>query len=370
MRKQTIALAVLASAATVAFSASADSFVPLSIRNAKPMFLVLPPRPPLPAKPGQHPANLAQWNGSFVDLTGHTINYTMVGADPALSNTSTHTTLWIIPVVMKFGAANGNLTFNPNTAHWNGRIVTKQVLRSPICEDGHVFRSGAVNLGPGEYLDDFQRGNFWSSVSTNSGYHTVMDCTTSKQLPPLKITVSPSQGNVMNNPFGSGVVGTDTFVSFDADASAYIGAHPQITPDTIPLFLSYDIYLTYSGCCIGGYHTALGGPPSGQIYSYATFVDSPDTPAQDIDAVSHEVGEVYDDPFANNVVNCNDSSLMEVGDPLENDADYGDFAVNFHKITWHPQSLVYIPYFGAPTSTSANGWYALNNDIDHVCPGQ
>jgi hypothetical protein len=77
-----------------------------------------------------------------------------------------------------------------------------------------------------------------------------------------------------------------------------------------------------------------------------------------------------DDPFVDNHVNCNDNSIMENGDPLEGLANYGTFTVSLNGFTWHPQSLVFIPYFGAPTSLSANGWVALHNDITHVCPGQ
>lgn len=369
MMKRVVALAVIAGAVVMTFAASA---APNWSGPGTPhgVYAVLPNHGALPQ--GQHPpATLAQWSGSFTDLTGHSVNYKMVGADPAASNTDTHVTTFVIPVIMTYGASNGNMTFNPKkkfTSGFGQLSVIKALAKSPIFDPGADFVSGSIDCGTSQYVDSWQRCNFWSSVSTNTGYHTILDATKVKSLKPLKITVTPAQGNVINNPFGSGVVGTMSINSFDSALHSYMSAHSSvITADTLPLFISYDIYLTEGGCCIGGYHSASGA----QTYSYSTFVDSAGAFSEDVSAISHEVGEWFDDPFTNNHVYCNDNSIMEVGDPLETKANYGTFTVNLHKITWHPQSLVFIPYFGAPTSTSANGWTALHNDLNGgVCPGQ
>ena len=337
---------------------------------------VQPPAQPAIERPhGTPAASLAQWNGGFTDLLGHAITYTMVGADPATSNTTTHVKVYLIPVIFKYGPTNGNKTFNPNKATLNGsKNIIKSLLSSPMFDDGADFTSGAIDCGTAQFVDAFQRCNFWSKVSTNTGYHTVIDYTKTKKpnkLPALKIVVTPAQGSVISNPFGSGVVGTYPINSFETQAHTYMSAHNTIiTPDTFPFFISYDIYLTSGGCCIGGYHNRSGAHGTGQTYGYTTVVDSPGAFSMDIDAVSHEVSEWVDDPFVDNHVNCNDNSILEVGDPLEGLANYGTFPVNLNGFTWHPQSEVFLPYFGAPTSTSANGWYALHNDINHFCPGQ
>ena len=78
------------------------------------------------------------------------------------------------------------------------------------------------------------------------------------------------------------------------------------------------ILSSFGGCCIGGYHSANGSQPSGQTYSYATYVDAVGSFSQDVSALSHEIGEWMDDPFVDNRVNCTDNSIMENGDPLEN----------------------------------------------------
>jgi hypothetical protein len=144
----------------------------------------------------------------------------------------------------------------------------------------------------------------------------------------------------------------------------------QINPGVLPLFITYDVFLTSGGCCIGGYHNANGAQPGGQTYSHATYVDSKGSFSQDVSALSHEIGEWVDDPFADNFVHCNDNSLMENGDPLENNANYGAFPYTLGGFTYNLQSLVFIGYFGAPKATSVHSWYSFQHDMSHVCPGQ
>ncbi len=334
------------------------------------VFTVLPNHGALPN--GIHPAaTLTQWSGGFTDLTGKNITYKMAGMDPSQSNTDTHIKTIIIPVVFVYGASNGNKTFDPTakkTAGMGKLSVIKALGKSPIFDPGADFPSGSIDCGTSQYIDAFQRCNFWNGVQTNTGYHTILDATKVKKLKPLTITVSSAQGGVINNPFGSGVVGTMDINAFDSALNSYIRSNSKvITADVFPLFVSYDIFLTSGGCCIGGYHSASGT----QTYGYSTFVDSAGSFSQDVSAISHEVGEWMDDPFTNNHVNCRDNSILEVGDPLEGKTNYGTFTVSLNGQTWHPQSLVFLPYFGAPTSTSANGWTALHNDLNGgVCPGQ
>jgi hypothetical protein len=147
----------------------------------------------------------------------------------------------------------------------------------------------------------------------------------------------------------------------------------KLNPGVLPLFITYDTYLTevpLEGCCIGGYHSANGSQPGGQTYSYTTYVDDPGSFAQDVSAMSHELGEWMDDPFVDNNVNCLDNSIMEVGDPLENNANYGAFPYTLNGFAYNLQSLVFIGYFGAPRSTSVNSWLSFQNDESSTCPGQ
>ena len=371
MIKSVASLAVLASAVVLSCVANA---APQWNGKARPMFVVPSDHSPLPIHyaPGQVPpaGTLQSWSGGYTDLTGHSITFKMVGSDPATSNTDTHIKIVLIPVIAVYGPTNGNTTLDPSAKGTGGKgqkSVMQQLALSPIFDNGADFKSGAIDCGQAQYVDAFQRCNFWGHVSTNTGYHTILDLVKIKGVKPLTVNVSSSQGKIEANPFGPGNVGLLNFSTLDSQEIAYLTAHAsKITPDIFPFFISYDVYLTSGGCCIGGYHTARGQ----QTYGYTTYVDSQGAFSEDIDAVSHEIAEWYDDPFTNNHVNCQDNSILEVGDPLEGLPNYGTFTVKLNKFTWHPQSLAMMPYFGAPTSTSANGWTALHNDITNVCPGQ
>src|ERR1700754_2377483 len=196
MIKRVASLAALASAVVLACAASAGP-------AWKPMFVVPKDHTPLSYAKGHTPAGtLAQWNGSFTDLHGHNITYRMAGADPATSNTETHIKTFIIPVIFKYGPDNGNITFDPTKRKVNGKkTVIKNLLASPLFSENTKFKSGNINCGKGQYIDVYQRCNFWSHVSTNTGYHTILDYTKNKNLEPIVINVSTSQGSVGDNGF-------------------------------------------------------------------------------------------------------------------------------------------------------------------------
>ena len=360
-----IAASLVLACASIAFSQ--ETKYP-DIQNAKPMFTTLPNHMNL--APRAPAASLTQWNGSFKDLTNKTVTYTMVGTNPANTNVTTTTPVYIFPVKMVYGPANGNHTFDPKThVLSNGKTVIKNIIASPIFNKGVNFTQGSTNLGTTQYIDAFQRGNFWSTVAANSSYHVLLG--TPVVLPTQTVNVAPGLGSVINNPFGSGIVGTYDIKAFDAQVQTWMAAQSKITPGVLPLFITYDIFLTSGGgCCIGGYHSANGAQPGGQTYSHATYVDSPGSFSQDVSALSHEIGEWMDDPFVDNRVHCNDNSLMEDGDPLEGNANYGGFPYTLGGFTYNLQSLVFINYFGAPKTIPVHSWYAFQNDMSHVCPGQ
>jgi hypothetical protein len=339
------------------------------ILDAKPMFKAGPNH--LDLAPRAPAANLTQWNGSFKDLLGFTVKYTMVGTNPASSNATSTVPVYIIPIKMVYGPTNGNRTFDPKThVLGNGKTVVNNIIASPVFNPGVNFTQGGTNLGTTQYIDAFQRGNFWKYVQTHTGYHVLLGKPT--VLAEQTISVPLSLGAVYNNPFGSGVVGTYDINAFDAKLVSYMKKFTQINPGVLPLFVTYDVFLTSSlgGCCIGGYHNGIGLQPGGQTYAHATYVDSPGSFAQDVSALSHEIGEWVDDPFVDNAVNCNDNSILEVGDPLENNANYGAYPYTLGGSTYHLQSLVFIGYFGAPKSTSVHSWLSFQHDMSNVCPGQ
>jgi hypothetical protein len=310
-------------------------------------------------------AQLAQWNGAWIHKNVR-YPFVMVGADPRRSNTTTTIPTYIIPVKMVYGSSNGNMTFDPTlSTNFSGMSAQAVLTSSPLFASTVDFVQGGTDLGQTQYIDAFQRGNFWKVVKKNTGYHVILGTPTI--LPTQTITVSASQGSVITNPFLAGhKVGTMDINAFDAQLQGFLHNLTQITPDSLPIFINYDVYLTSGGCCIGGYHSANGSQPAGQTYSYTTLVDQGSGVfSQDTAAAAHEIGEWMDDPFIDNSVPCLDNSILEVGDPLVLD----DHAYPVGGFTYHLQDLVFVDYFGAGTAIPVNGWLSFQNDEKNTCPG-
>jgi hypothetical protein len=205
---------------------------------------------------------------------------------------------------------------------------------------------GGVNVGTSQYIDAYQRANFWGTVSSHPNSHLLLGGPT--VLAEVTVTVPKASGKT-GSVFGF-TAGLVDINYFDAQLNNIISKTPQIQPNTLPIFLTYDVYLTQSGqCCIGGYHSATGT----QTYSHATYIDHPGDFAQDVSALSHEIGEWADDPLLNNGNNT-PCGILENGDPLEGNANYGGYPYVLHGFTYNLQDLVTLPYFGAPASTSVN----------------
>jgi hypothetical protein len=364
-----IAALVLACTALASLALAQDY---AQITDAKPMFKAGPQHPPSPNQPAGK--QLVQWNGSFIDHNGAKQTFTMVGTNPATTNVTTSTTVWVIPVKFVYDASHGNKTFDPNKHKLpNGRTVIQNTLKSPLFNAGIDFKQGATDLGNTQYEDAFQRGTWWGkNVKKNTDYHVLLK-TVTKPEQTIDCTDSSCSVQVIQFQQGgpkitAGLADINYYDSLIQGFMSKLGA----TPDILPLFVWYDIYLTENGgeCCIGGYHNANGAQPAGQTYSNAAYADVVGIFSQDVSAMSHELGEWVDDPFVDNLVNCPaDNNILEVGDPLEGAANFGGFPYKLNGFTYNLQSLVFIDYFGAPRSDSANKWFAFQNDIG-VCPGQ
>ena len=324
-------------------------------------------------------SKLAQWSGGFTDNTQQPITFVMVGSDPNKTNVTTTIPVMIIPIKMVF-ANSGNKTFDPMTVKLpNGQTLLQNVLASPLFTNSVKWVQGGVNVGQTQYIDAFQRANFWDAVSSkNPNYHVLLGKPT--LLPEQTITVTGTNGGVITNPFGKNPAGWMYVNDFDTAVQGFIAKLIQINPGVLPLFITSDTYLTEDpagvACCIGGYHSALGAPPVGQTpttaqtYAYTTYEDEVGSFSEDISAMSHEIGEWMDDPFIDNMVDCADNNILEVGDPLENNPNYGTWPYKVGGFTYHPQSLVFLDYFGARPATDLHGWYSFQNDEPGPCPGQ
>jgi len=305
---------------------------------------------------------LQTWSGSF---TYHSVNYpyVMVGQAPS-TGLSTSVPTYLIPVKVIITTGTTQTVYNPNHVLLNGNTVTKNTKLSPIFDKTTTYIQGGVNVGTTQYVDAYQRADFWGTVQSKPNYHVLLG----GPIVLAQQTLSPPSTKGHNGtPFGFPAAEVD-INWFDGQLQGILASFPQITPHSFVIFLTYNVYLTQGGCCIGGYHTAIGTASGIQTYSEFTYVNHP-VFSQDVSALSHEVGEWMMDPLTNGG-NNSPCGIMENGDPLENGQPghpYGDWAYTLNGFTYHLQDLTTLPYFGAPPSTSVNGWLSFQNAALSVC---
>jgi hypothetical protein len=312
-------------------------------------------------------ANIPMWNGSFA-YQGLTYTFTMIGTDPALGDATTNVPVVIIP--LKFTFTRGvSLSATSNVCNDNQTAV-QRTQNSPIFQSV-PFSPGGTKVGNTQYIDAFQRANFWNLVSTSSpNYHVLLGPVT---VTPLQTINSKRSGTTVAGPCAR--IGEVDINFFDAQAQSLISSL-NIPPTSFPIFLDYNTFLTSNhNCCILGYH---GATASNQTYAFAAYSDPGifSAPIQDIHALSHEVGEWTDDPFGNNIVpawgnvgqvfGCQGN--LEDGDPVTGVA----FSAPLNGFTYHPEDLVFLPWFSRQfPSMSVNGWYTFINTFSSpaaACP--
>jgi hypothetical protein len=360
MKFRIAAFALVALALLSPVTAAAQQSAPVH----KPMFAVLRYRGPI-TDAMLASSRLPLWSGKYKYLT-QTYSFTMVGANPAGYDTTTTIPVYIIPIKVVIKSGTTNVTFDPLWKLANGKSMVTSVLDSPLFEKSIDYNQGGIDLGKTQYIDAFQRGNFWTFVKTNTAYHVLLGTPT--VLAEQTIALSASQGTV-DSSFGFPVGETD-INAFDTKLQAIMAKFVQINPGVLPIFVTKDVYLTQNGCCIGGYHSFTGT----QAYAYSTYVDHAGQFAQDVSALSHEIGEWMDDPLTNNTnvpLSCgilgNAQQILEVGDPEEGDANFGGHPYALGGFTYNLQDLVFVTYFGAPPATSVNKWATFQGVKLSVC---
>jgi hypothetical protein len=279
---------------------------------------------------------------------------TFIGTNPT-GGVSTTVPVYIVPIKVVYGSTS----YDPTVVQANGVSVIQNVLNSPLFNSSVDYVQGGTNLGTTQYEDAFQRGTLWGTVSSHTGYHVLLSTT----VEPVQTVTIPTKNGKLINAFGATNLIMANINTYDPKITALISAL-GIPSNALPQFITTQVYLSStnstSGCCIGGYHSTSGGQP----YSDASYITTVGAFAQDVSALSHELGEWIDDPYTNNNSPC---GIFEVGDPLEGNTNYGGYKYTVGGVTWNLQDLALLPYFGAPTSTSVNGWSTFQGETLGVC---
>jgi hypothetical protein len=348
---------LLAATLSLAGAASAQAEPRFLWGEGTPRFHVIPggnPREALAQSAvGQ---NVPLWNGSFT-FQSTTYDYTMVGIDPNLGSATSTIPVVIIPLTFVFSDGTTLSASDPVCDGTDSAVTLSQ--NSPLFQD-YPFLPGGTDVGTTQYIDAFQRANFWSAVSTSApDYHVRL--TTTVQ-PTQTIKVPPFSGSTSTGPCAK--IGQMGIIPFDLLARRLI-TRLGIPPTSLPLFLAYNTFLTEAGeCCILGYHSVTS---DNHTYAVAAYNDPGifDVPIEDIHALSHELGEWVDDPFGNNrtpgwragqATFCQKN--LEVGDPVTGVA----FTATLNNTDYHPEDLVFLSWFARESPSSAvNGWYTFLN---------
>ena len=329
---------------------------------------------------------------------GNSYTGAMVGQDPFgsdLSTTSINTV--VIPVIlitnsiavkitngMVITTKPGVTVFDPTAADacltGPNDVPLTLMEQSPIFQP-QTFDFGDTAVGTTQYIDAFQRGNFWKFVC-GSGYHTLLSPQVSS---PVTVNLPGDQGLAIGGPCGLLAI-VNYNVLFHQIFNQLL-ATSGVNSSQFPIFLFYNTVMAAGSsgnlkrCCILGFHAAVTQNPGKRVQTYA-FIDF-DTSGvfgpnvSDTVVAAHEVGEWMDDPFGNNptpawghvgqVAGCQNN--LEVGDPLS--------GTNFPTVMggngfpYHLQELAFFSWFYGAPSIAVNGWFSNNNtfkgDAGPVC---
>jgi hypothetical protein len=295
--------------------------------------------------------------------------YTIVGKNPAIkvANPATTVNAEIVPLIMKF---SGN-TWTPTTADScdPGASALARTQNSPIIKT-QAWKFGSTSIGTGQYIDAFQRAEFWKYAKPGGINPTFGVSLSVKTLKPVTITVPLAQGTVFTAGCGNGLLGAAEINWLDNHLQKVVIpslASQGVGTTTFPIFLLHN-FVEFIGnpsqCCVLGYHNTFNTSAGAQTYGLAMYDNSGDfNGSSDISALSHEVGEWQNDP---NTINPTPSwgnigqvsgcqANLEVGDPLSGTT----FADTLNGFTYHPQELAFFSWFYHQSpSLGVNGWFS------------
>jgi len=328
-------------------------------------------------------------------------NYTgmIVGANPTIrgrGHGSTSIPTFVVPLIItthEIGTSvdfnTGTITTTPGDTTFDPTVTDTACLSSPndvpmtLFQQSPIVQSasfhfGGTNVGKTQYVDAFQRANFWA-VDDHNTYHVLLNPVT--VLPPVVIDVPAANGLALATtslgppPFCApmGIVDIFWFDNYIDTVVLPALAAEGVNPANFPVFFVHNLVWAFPAidnifdCCVLGYHGDTGSLPD-QTYSPLDF-DSTGLfgpGAEDTAVASHEVGEWMNDPFGNTptppwghigqVPGCQDN--LEVGDPLSGtDAPP---VVMPNGFTYHLQELAFFSWFYGASSIGIHGWFSDN----------
>jgi hypothetical protein len=313
-------------------------------------------------------ASIPMFTASVRDGTS-TFRYSMVGKNPFVAQTQPSTTVstTLIPIVIKF--SNGD-TWNPAVIDsCDSQSALTRARNSPIFV-AQPWKFGPTSVGTGQYIDAFQRGEFYRQTKPNGinpGYHVKLALKTHAALVLHVPTADAAESTTV---CGNRKLGAVEINYLDGQIQHYITATlGSAATTTFPLFLLGNVveYIgSTSNCCVLGYHNAIPNASQLQTYGVSMYDNTGDFGSiADTSILAHEVGEWMNDPIGTNptkpwgnigqVAGCQFN--LEVGDPLTGTG----ITDTLNGKKYHLQELAFFSWFyHSSPSLGANGWFSSN----------
>jgi hypothetical protein len=351
----------------------------------------------LPAKPHflgpQHlgpgkSQSLPSFNYQITAYDDQIYTGTILGSDPSIpGNASTKIPVQIIPLIISVTSKDDGtiVTYDPTVPDTcaGGHTQVELVQNSPIFQKSQWTING-VNVGNTQYIDAFQRAEFWSLLK-GKNYHLTLDDTL---LPAQTLSFSGHNLSFTTPSCANAQLGLVDINDLDA-ALVNLITGPlagTINPGTFPIFLMKNVveYVAEpwfdNNCCVLGYHGAFLSGLQVQIYSPFVFETTGGFGPTILNTavLSHEIGEAINDPTGGNPTppwgnvgqqgGCQDN--FEVGDPLTGTSMPP--VVGKNGFTYNLQELAFIGwYYGGTAPTGAGGVYSSNGTFKGIakpCP--
>ncbi len=324
---------------------------------------------------------------------GSTYSGTMVGRDPFTDAGTAAVPVFLVPLIFtthtlgaSFNSSSGAIGTQPGDATLDptapsacyaapNNIPVKLIAESPLFEPA-PFTFGGTSVGNTQYVDAFQRANFWSALGANQDrYHTLLSPV--HVLDPITVDVPPSYGLAITNPLllGSsttcvplGLIDGNWFLNYLTDTIVPSLAAKGVNPTNLPIFVSTvaswlnSVTNVYSSG-FSGIHGLTGFPFPTQTYILASIRHTASASSRDTVPLSHEIGEWMNDPWVYNVTplwghtgpvpGCQGN--LEVGDPLS----FTTFSVPMpNGYAYQVQEMAFFSWFFGAPSVGVNNWFS------------
>jgi hypothetical protein len=316
---------------------------------------------------------LPYFNGWFITGYRNSVyTYSMVGHSPK-NGGMTGIDNRILPLIIELDDAKGHPMFTYDPTHVNDPAGSdvNLVLGSPLFDTTTNY-----NGDIGQIIDTNQRAEF-PGIRT-ADWHTPLKAT---QLTNVYITrLRPTAWSFLVGP-GGNVVGEAMDINVISNVFKQLlrreNANAGLPNSTVAIILTdyLSAYIPQQGgaCCIVGFHNAESGlaNPNGILaWTWATYIPQNNdifAGFADITPLSHELTELYNDPFINTAVSawadgsCSFGQLnLETGDVIEamNPVD-SIYPVTLNGYTYHPQNEATLQWF--TRSPLENGTYSWPN---------